>query len=169
MVLLPFIKMVLKIQRPNDQSNEFAPPPPPQAAGESRSFRDSSVDPRNPVAQSRGAVPSLPPLPPPNHPHHHHAVRASRSRDSGDVSRPRDGARASRGKFQCCDGCGISDEHAPGSLLLFDDPEEDVNHYAPKRPEDEKRYVSNFLPLYTYALCPMRNISLDPPSHYNEV
>jgi len=137
------IKMVLKIQRPTDQSNEFASPPPPQVAGESRSYRDdSSVDQLNPVAQSRGAVPSLPPLPPPNHHHNHHAVRASRSRDAGDVSHPRDGVRASRGKCQCCDGCGILDKHAPGSLLLFDDPEEDLNHYAPKRPEDEKRYCA---------------------------
>ncbi|KAL7462697.1 hypothetical protein ACHAXS_003071 [Conticribra weissflogii] len=134
--------MVLKIQRPAERTDGFSPPPPlPPASGEASSYRDDSiVDRLEPRAQFHGAAPSLPPLPPPQR--HHRANLVSRSRDPRDVSHPHGGGRVSRSDYQRCDGCGISDKHAPGSLLLFDDPEEEVDQYAPKRPEDEKRYCA---------------------------
>ncbi len=179
--------MVLKIQRPAERTDGFSPPPPlPPASGEASSYRDDSiVDRLEPRAQFHGAAPSLPPLPPPQR--HHRANLVSRSRDPRDVSHPHGGGRVSRSDYQRCDGCGISDKHAPGSLLLFDDPEEEVDQYAPKRPEDEKRYVSNpvqkivyrhlsvnyvlpslllvFISVSAVACKPSRNGKISRPSH----
>lgn len=123
--------MVLKIER------AIALPVP--AAGDSISYLvDHHGKQVEPAPQSQDHSQSQPPPPRPLEGNALTPPMASKL--AGNEASSANGG-TSNVDYQTCAGCGVTDSHAPGSLLLFDDPEEDVNAVVTKRPEDEKRYV----------------------------